>query len=223
MYRELLAPLALLLLSAASSPADAPAADDGLPVTLASFATPLDSDHWMRVANIERAAERLDGACILPGETLSFDAAVGPRRLGDGYLPAPAILDGELGVAPAGGVCQLSSTLYNAALLAGLDIVERHPHTRPSAYVPPGRDATVARFHKDLRIRNASPQPVEIRAYVTGNHLIVSLQGERPLAVVVSLWSEPISTTPLEVAIYRSFERIGAPPRQELVSMDTYR
>ncbi|MFN8176329.1 MAG: VanW family protein [bacterium] len=214
--------IAVISLTAIAAPVRAE--DDGhLSMPLASFATRLDVEQPARSANIEIAASRLDGACIEPGATLSFDATVGPRRIGDGYLLAPAILDGEKEMAPAGGVCQLSTTLYNAALAAGLAIVERHPHARPSHYVAPGRDATVARFHKDLKVRNDLDQPVEIRARVIGDSILVGIFGVTPSGVAATIETRTLSQDPLEVVTYRVTTRGGQDAPPELLSRDVYR
>lgn len=212
---------AALFLAVATAVASATAAPaERLPVTIAGFATTLDPEQVGRTRNIALAAARLDGQCLEMDAVFSLDDALGPRRPGDGYVDAPAILDGERELAPAGGVCQLATTVYNAALLAGLTIVERHPHGRPVPYVPPGRDATVARFHKDLKLRNELGQPLQIKAAVVGERVVVTLLGERPASVAFSIDSRILPGAPARVATYRIAEAPGLAARRELVSED---
>lgn len=126
-----------------------------------------------RAANIELATKRLDGKVVAPGEDFSFNAAVGVRSKEAGFVEAPVIFKGELTPDVGGGVCQASSTLHAAALTAGLKVVHRLPHSRPSAYIMAGLDATVvysecadggACYSSDLVIRNTYPWPVRISA-----------------------------------------------------------
>ena len=102
-----------------------------------------DKKHEARTFNLRLAASKLDGHVILPGETFDFNDAVGPRDEANGYRVAPVIAQGELVDGIGGGTCQIAGTLHGAAFFAGLDIVERHPHTRPSFYIKMGLDATV--------------------------------------------------------------------------------
>lgn len=132
-----------------------------------------------RSANIARAAKSIDGWFIRPGETFSFNHATGLRTRENGYLDAPVFLDGKLVPDAGGGVCQVSTTLFNAVLLAGLAVTERTCHFGPVAYAPIGQDATVADNSLDFKFRNQLKKPVyimasyapgEIRLYILGNH-----------------------------------------------------
>ena len=105
-------------------------------------------------------ASHFEGVVIQPGEVLSFDEVTGPRTAAQGYYLAPMYIRSRIELSPAGGACQVSTTLYNAALLAGLEIVEREPHSRPCSYVPYGRDATVAWGAVDLKFRNNLDHPI---------------------------------------------------------------
>lgn len=112
-----------------------------------------------------------------------------------GYVKALVSYDGELVRAYGGGVCQTSTTLYNAALLAGLPIVERHPHVFVPHYIAPGRDAAVAFPGVDLRFRNPHPWPIRIRARVRGERLEVALSGAGKVPSKVQIQSEMLSIT----------------------------
>ncbi len=188
---------------------------------LASFATPLLVDSRARTHNIRKASARIDRLGLASGETFSLDRAIGPRELGDGYVMAPAIVGDELRDAPAGGICQLATTLYNAALLAGVTIVERHPHGRAVHYVPPGRDATIARYHKDLKLRNDFTSPIEIRAGVVGERVVVQILGRRREGISRKLRSRRLGAS--RFATYLDVEQTSGTRISYLVSEDSYR
>ncbi len=149
-------------------------------IVLGQYATPLVGRRADQRHNARLGLERLDGKRIAPGEVFSFNKAVAPWSRDRGYLRAPVSFDGELIESWGGGVCQTSTTLYNAALLAGLEIVERHPHRFAATYVPPGRDAAVAAGAVDLRFRNDRPSSVMIRARLSGDKVIVQILGPGP-------------------------------------------
>ncbi|MFZ5642974.1 MAG: VanW family protein [Bacillota bacterium] len=115
-----------------------------------------------RSMNIARASEKLGGKLVMPGEILSFNSFISPVNEGNGYYRAPVIIGGQLVDDYGGGVCQVATTLYGAALLSGLEIIERRNHSKPVKYVAPGLDATVADGSIDLKIRNNLKRPVYI-------------------------------------------------------------
>lgn len=125
-----------------------------------------------RVYNIKLAVSILNGTIAMPGETFSFNKTVGARNTLTGYRVAPVIVQKQLVDGIGGGVCQVSSTLYNAACArAGLWVVERHAHGLPIHYLPPGRDATVAWPALDLKFRNTYDAPIMIKGDVKGASL----------------------------------------------------
>jgi len=144
---------------------------------LASFRTTVTGDA-NRIHNMDLAASFLNNTLVLPGREFSFNAVVGPYDAQRGYLNAPVIVNDRFDSGPAGGVCQLSSTLYQAVLNLGLTVVERHAHTLPVPYIQPGRDATVATA-LDFRFRNNLATPLVIKAYRRGNSLVVVLLGRK--------------------------------------------
>jgi vancomycin resistance protein VanW len=146
-------------------------------VELAGYATSLRGRTASQRSNARRAALSLDGKTIAPGATFSFNATVRSWSADRGYVKAPVSYDGELVKAFGGGVCQTSTTLYNAALLAGLPIVERHPHVFAPHYVPPGQDAAVAQRNIDLRFRNPYPWPLRLRADAGEDRLEIKILG----------------------------------------------
>jgi vancomycin resistance protein YoaR len=125
-----------------------------------------DLKHEARTYNLRLAASHLDGHVIFPGETFDFNEVVGPRNEANGYRVAPVIASGELVDGIGGGTCQVAGTLHGAAYFSGLDIVERHPHTRPSFYIKMGMDATVVYPTITLRLRNPFTFPVVLHETV---------------------------------------------------------
>ncbi|UMZ73418.1 VanW family protein [Natranaerofaba carboxydovora] len=121
-----------------------------------------------RVTNIEVATNDVNNTVIWPGEVFSFNGETLPRTWEEGYRFAPIIVGDSVVNGIGGGVCQVSSTLYNVVLEAGLEVVERYPHGEPVDYVPPGRDATVAGDYLDLKFRNNTENFLLIKGEASG-------------------------------------------------------
>lgn len=139
-----------------------------------------------RTYNLRLAASKIDGTVLLPGETFDFNEVVGPRDEANGYKIAPVIAQGELVDGIGGGTCQVSGTLHGAAFFAGLDIVERYPHTRPSAYIKMGLDATVVYPTIDFRIKNPFDFPIVLHETVKNGAVRAEILGLRqPLTVTL--------------------------------------
>ncbi|MGE5593561.1 MAG: VanW family protein [Betaproteobacteria bacterium] len=155
-------------------------AELGIRELVASYSTTFDPQLESRGHNIRLASGRISGVMVRPGEEFSFNEVVGPRTREFGFLEAPEIVEDEFRPGIGGGVCQVSSTLYNAALLADMRITMRQSHSRLTGYVPPGRDATVYYGQHDLRFRNTGKTPVLIMSQVTGSKITVSIFGDRP-------------------------------------------
>jgi vancomycin resistance protein YoaR len=137
-----------------------------------------------RTYNLRLAASKLDGTVLLPGETFDFNEVVGPRDEANGYKVATVIAEGELVDGIGGGTCQISGTLHGAAFFAGLDIVERYPHTRPSSYIKMGLDATVVYPTIDFRIRNPFAFPIALHEVVKNGTVRAEILGPRqPMTV----------------------------------------
>lgn len=140
-----------------------------------------------RNKNIELASEALEGLIIQPGEEFSFNKATGERSLAKGYKPAGAYVNGVLVEEPGGGVCQVSSTLYNAVVFAGLTTTERHAHSYEPSYVTPGEDAMVSYGGPDMKFVNNSSTAVVIRANFADRKLKISIVGIQILEDGVTL------------------------------------
>lgn len=141
-------------------------------------------DQSNRGQNIDRAAARLDGLILGANQVISFNDVVGDRSEANGFKRSWEIFKGEMVEGIGGGTCQVASTFYAASFFGGLDVVEHFPHSRPSAYMPMGLDATVVFPSVDLKLRNPHPFPVVVHTKTTANSLKVELLGkERPVTV----------------------------------------
>ncbi|WP_406676503.1 VanW family protein [Moorella sp. ACPs] len=211
-----------------------------------SFTTVFNPADTGRTHNIRLASSTLDNTWLPPGGEFSFNLAVGPRTAERGYREALVIEDRNFVPGIGGGVCQVSSTLYNAALAAGLTIVERQPHGLAVGYVPPGRDATVVYGLIDLKIRNDTPFWYWLKARVASDKLTMTFYaaGEAPAAEIVSQVIEKIpppeevEVVPLwppgkvevkqegkpgfRTRVIRIIHQQGKEGRQEVVSQDLY-
>lgn len=216
--------------------------------SLAQASTRFSEAQRNRSHNIRQAVARINGTVLLPGDVFSYNQTVGPRTLREGFRKAPIILHGELVPGDGGGVCQVSSTLYMAALQAGLQIVQRSKHTFPIGYAPAGLDATVVYGVLDLRFRNNTDSPIAIIAHAKRGRMMVSIWGaegaRRKVSIqriVHSVTSIPVKIVPaphlptgvrrvvtkghsgMRVSVYRIIEEPGKPPMREKISTDTYR
>jgi len=132
-----------------------------------------------RHSNIALAAGAINNTLLWPDEIFSFNEVVGPRSAARGYLPAPIIIMGKTELDYGGGVCQVSSTVFNAAEMAGLQILEHHAHSKAIYYVPEGRDAAVTYGYLDLKFENTLEAPIIMKAGLSGNKVWVNILGRK--------------------------------------------
>jgi len=144
-------------------------------IITASFSTSLAGQDDNVSRNIMTACRKLDGIVIPSNSVFSFNDAVGEGSSKNGFLPGRVLYRDSVALEPGGGLCQVSSTLFNAMLMAGCVIIERHRHYQPVTYVPLGLDATIKYGKKDLRIRNPHPFALRIAAHATDSSLIVKI------------------------------------------------
>ena len=130
-----------------------------------------------RVHNVALAASYVSGTILAPGEVFSYNKVVGPRTEARGFREAPVLIDNELVPGDGGGVCQVSSTLFNVAVLGDFQILARANHSRPVAYLPLGRDATVSYGAHDLQFKNTTGHHVLLWAWMTNRRLTVMAFG----------------------------------------------
>lgn len=133
-----------------------------------------------RTHNVALAAEYLDGKLLRPEEVFSFNKTIGQRTSDMGYRDAPVYIGEEIVPGIGGGICQISSTLYNAVLLANLVLVERENHIRPVTYVPIGQDATIAGDIIDFKFKNNTEENIYIRSKINYNEVVIELLGKKP-------------------------------------------
>lgn len=144
-------------------------------ITAGTCTTSLSGSSASRISNVAVAASRINNLVLMPGEEISISTAILPRTAGNGYQTAGVYLNGETVPGMGGGICQLSSTAYNAAITSGLTILERHPHSMPVSYLKLGLDAAISSGSKDLRFRNDYDLPITILAGVEGKRVTVSV------------------------------------------------
>ncbi len=156
---------------------------------LGKYTTRFSTSNSKRIQNIRLATKAINGTVLLPSEVFSFNDVVGPRTKDRGYQDAPVIFQGELVDGLGGGVCQVSSTLYNATLLSGLKVVERIKHSIPSTYVPKGRDATVSYGIIDFKFENNLSHPIYLEAYISGNALNICVYGKKTTNQTIQIHS----------------------------------
>lgn len=145
-------------------------------VQIATYTTTLYDKEQTRIDNINLAISKLNGVIIENGAEFSFNNTIGPMHEGNGFKKATGFdSNGKKIKISGGGICQISSTLYNCALIAGFDITERHPHSRRVYYVPKDKDATILYGSLDLKFVNNSGSKVKIDASATKSTVTITL------------------------------------------------
>ncbi len=159
---------------------------------LGTFSTSISDSSDGRIQNLTVASNRINNKIIMPNETFSMNDVLGDFTYEKGYVDAPVIFNGILTNDIAGGVCQISSTLYNAVLYAELKVIERTNHSGLVKYLPGGYDATLATDIFDFKFKNNTKAPIVIISVVTDEKVVVSLYGkeERPTNRKLKFWSE---------------------------------
>lgn len=163
------------------------------PVLLAAFSTPYDSKIEGRTENLRLAAKFMNGSLVKSGRVFSTNLAIGERRASQGWKEAKMFLGGRVVTGMASGICQSSTTIYNAALLAGLPIVERHPHSFRVSYAPASRDAAIYWGAKDMKFRNNTGGPIRVRTYLRGERFHVELYGTKAVTQEIEISSRVLS------------------------------
>lgn len=186
-------------------------------VLLASFTTHFSTGQVNRATNIRIGSALIDGAVVPAGAIFSVNQTTGPRTSDKGFLAAPVYSGQNVIYGIGGGVCQISTTIYNAVLEAGLKVVERHQHSLPVHYVPRGRDATIDYGSADFRFQNTTGGPIIVRTTIDGDYLTCALLGRKSSATSGpgegSSPAQPASQPPAEArpATGEPLTR-GAPP-----------
>lgn len=183
---------------------------------ISEFYTSFDRSALGRNHNIKLSADAFKEMIVMPGEEVSYNKVTGPKQAQYGYREAPVIVNGDLVPGMGGGVCQTSTTLYNALLLADLTIVERRNHSLPPGYVPNGTDAVVSIPYLDLVFRNDFDYPVMIDTKVEGSRVYFYVYGDkenRDYSVRIS--TSHVATIPYKV--HENLDETLPPGTRELV------
>lgn len=151
--------------------------NEAFPHLLGTYSTTYSTANTNRSTNIRLASEKINGTIVMPGELFSYNQIVGQRTASAGFKPAAVYSGGEVTTGIGGGICQVSSTLYNSVLLANLEIVERYNHGFYPGYVPVSRDATVSWGGPDFKFKNTRNYPIKIVCSGTGGTISVKIYG----------------------------------------------
>ncbi|MBN9500879.1 MAG: hypothetical protein BGO01_00715 [Armatimonadetes bacterium 55-13] len=212
------------------------------------FSTRFPAYQTSRNTNIRLAASALNGQVLMPGDQLSFNGCVGRRTVAGGYKEAPVLKNGMHDTGIGGGICQVSTTLYNASLFADLKIVKRNNHSIPSVYVPVGRDATVDYGTLDLVIENNQDHPIAVSSTFENGKITFRILGKKDVSREVKIltsghksWSNgvktvvdrslPAGTTRVvekgssghSITTYRVVYENGVEVRREVLNRSVYR
>lgn len=162
---------------------------------IGEFSTSFKGSSSDRIENIRISSKAISNKLIMPGEIVSFNETTGPREKKFGYKEATVIIEGDFTPGVGGGVCQTSTTLYNALLLANVTILERSHHSIPAKYVKFGQDAAVSYGYMDLKFRNDFDYPIYINSRVAGDRIYFYIYGDRNAKdYTVRIDSETIET-----------------------------
>lgn len=165
--------------------------------TIGSYSTNYGSSTANRCANIANAAEKINGVILMPGDVFSYNDTVGPRSVENGFYTAKEYSNGQTVDGIGGGVCQVSSTLYNAVLYSDLSIISRTNHMFPVSYCPIGQDATVSDSGIDFKFMNSMDYPIKISAQASGYTItiaIIGTQRDDPRTVKITNETTPVGS-----------------------------
>mgnify|MGYP005773959891 CR=1 FL=1 len=150
---------------------------EAFPDLLGTYSTKYDASDKDRTTNLKLAVQKINDKVVLPGETFSYNKTLGERTIAAGYKNAKVYESGQVVDGIGGGICQISSTLYNSVLFADLEIVERRNHQFVTSYTPAGRDATVVYGQTDFKFKNNRDYAVKIQASISNGIATVSIYG----------------------------------------------
>lgn len=199
---------------------------EAFPDLLSSFSTKYSVRATARTTNLKLAASKINGTVLMPGETFSYNKVVGARTIAAGYKEAPIYVSGEVVDGLGGGICQITSTLYNAVVYANLDIVERTNHQFVPSYVTASRDATVVYGSLDFKFKNNRNYPIKINCSVSGgiaNFQIFGLKQDDDYNVEISSYETGRTATAIYSEAYKILKKDGKVVNKQLLSKDTYK
>jgi len=197
---------------------------EAFPDLLGSFSTHYVSNAD-RTTNLRLAANKINGTVLMPGEVFSYNGVVGARTIAAGYKNAAIYQDGQVVDGLGGGICQISSTLYNAALFANLEMVELYNHQFVPSYVTAGRDATVVYGVKDFKFKNSRKYAIKITCSVSGGVAQFQIWGvKEPTEYDISVYANVSRTSSyIKATTYRTLKLNGETIKTEKISNSTYK
>jgi vancomycin resistance protein YoaR len=192
---------------------------------LAEFSTRYKASNVPRTENLRIAAREVNGTIVPAGAVFSTNLAIGRRSAAAGWQEANMFAGGTVVTGVGAGICQCASTLYNAALLAGLPIVERHQHSFRVGYAPPSRDATIVWGSKDMKFRNNTSGPIYVQTFMRDGHFYVRLYGTEPVRSKIQVVSRTLSRSKggTKSEAYRIVYSPGGGMSQQRLSRDYYK
>ena len=199
---------------------------EAFPDQLASFSTKYSTRDTDRTTNLRLAANKVNGTVLMPGETFSYNKVVGARTIAAGYKEAAVYENGKVVDGIGGGICQVSSTIYNAAIYANLDIVQRSNHQFVPSYVTASRDATVVYGSIDFQFKNNRDYPIKIVCSVSGGIAscqIFGLKQDNDYQVEISSYETGRTSTAIYSEAYKILKKDGKVVDKVLLSKDTYK
>lgn len=199
---------------------------EAFPDLLAKFSTNYNARDTDRTTNLRLAAEKINGTVLMPGETFSYNTVVGERTIAAGYKEAAMYQNGEVVDGLGGGICQISTTLYNAVLYSNLEIVERRNHQFVPSYAKAGRDATVVYGSIDFKFKNTRNYPVKILCTVSGGVAKCEIYGlkENPdYDVEITSRVTETTATSIKSETYKTVRQNGQVISSERINKDTYK
>ena len=173
---------------------------EAFPDLISTYSTKYDGANINRTTNLELACEKINDKVVLPGETFSYNKTLGERTIAAGYKEAKVYENGEVVDGIGGGICQVSSTLYNSVLMANMEVTERRNHQFITSYTPAGRDATVVYGMTDFKFKNTRKYAIKIKATCSNGIITISIYGiKEDDEYTISFSTETISTIPYTV------------------------
>jgi hypothetical protein len=196
----------------------------GIDSRIAHFVTHFDPYEVGRTVTVKRAIQLCDGYVLQPGQIFSINKVVGIRTAARGFGIGKVFINGTMQDQVGGGMCQVATTLYNAALLGNLTIIERHQHVRTVPYVPAGGDATVYYGEKDFQFENNTQTPIYISYRTLGTHCIVDLYGKGEPGVKVRVQTIATQLGPRYfTGVLRRFVTIDGKTTNDYTSYSSYK
>lgn len=199
---------------------------EAFPDLLSTYSTKYSAGNTGRTTNLQLAASKINGTVLMPGETFSYNQVVGARTIAAGYKEAPIYVSGQVVDGLGGGICQITSTLYNAVLYANLQIVERSNHQFVPSYVTASRDATVVYGSIDFKFKNNREYPIKLVCSVSGGlatFQIFGLKSNNEYNVEIYSRVTGSSSNSTYSEAYRILKQNGQVVKNELLSKDTYK